>query len=465
MLVMLLTGLYNNPIDNTGVKTGVEVAMDIISRLEKIPVSRFHYKLLLITGLGWMFDAMDTGIIAFVLPTLAKAWGLSAAQMGYIGSMGLVGMALGAIFAGTLADRFGRKWLFAATLVIYSVSTGLCSIAWNFESLLFFRFLVGFGLGGQLPVAVTLVSEYSPPAARGKFIVLLESFWGLGWLVAALIAYFVIPHYGWQSAFLIGALPAFYVFHVWRAVPESVRYLTTKGRLEEAHAIVSEMEQASGIKPLQEIVAPPAQTQGTTSFADIWSPQFARRTLVLWLLWFGIVYSYYGIFTWLPSLMVGQGYTVIKSFEYVLIMTLAQLPGYFTAAYLVDRIGRKTTLAIFLALSAVSAYFFGQGGSPQTVLIWGSLMSFFNLGAWGVVYTYTPELYPTRIRAFGSGWAAAVGRIGGILAPTVVGYMITGTQGFSQVFMMFTGVMLVVAVIVWVAGEETKGKSLDEISR
>lgn len=439
--------------------------MDIISRLEKIPVSRFHYKLLLITGLGWMFDAMDTGIIAFVLPTLAKAWGLSAAQMGYIGSMGLVGMALGAIFAGTLADRFGRKWLFAATLVIYSVSTGLCSIAWNFESLLFFRFLVGFGLGGQLPVAVTLVSEYSPPAARGKFIVLLESFWGLGWLVAALIAYFVIPHYGWQSAFLIGALPAFYVFHVWRAVPESVRYLTSKGRLEEAHAIVSEMERGSGIKPGQEIISPPAQAKGTTSFADIWSPQFARRTLVLWLLWFGIVYSYYGIFTWLPSLMVGQGYTVIKSFEYVLIMTLAQLPGYFTAAYLVDRIGRKTTLASFLTLSAVSAYFFGQGGSPQTVLIWGSLMSFFNLGAWGVVYTYTPELYPTRIRAFGSGWAAAVGRIGGILAPTVVGYMITGTQGFSQVFMMFTGVMLVVAVIVWVAGEETKGKSLDEISR
>jgi len=228
---------------------------------------------------------------------------------------------------------------------------------------------------------------------------------------------------------------------------------------------VSEMEQASGIKPVLEIVAPPAQAKGATSFADIWSLQFARRTLVLWLLWFGIVYSYYGIFTWLPSLMVGQGYTVIKSFEYVLIMTLAQLPGYFSAAYLVDRIGRKTTLASFLGLSAVSAYFFGQGGTPQTVLLWGSLMSFFNLGAWGVVYTYTPELYPTRIRAFGSGWAAAVGRIGGILAPTVVGYMITGEQGFSQVFMMFTGVMLVVAVIVWIAGEETKGKSLDEISR
>ena len=163
--------------------------------------------------------------------------------------------------------------------------------------------------------------------------------------------------------------------------------------------------------------------------------------------------------------MVAQGYTVSKSFEYVLVMTLAQLPGYFSAAYLVERIGRKYTLAIYLAACAVCAYFFGQGESPTEVLIWGCLISFFNLGAWGVVYTYTPELYPTRIRAFGSGWAAAAGRFGGILAPTAVGYMITGAGGFAKVFGMFTAVMLLVAAVVWLIGEETKGKALEEISK
>lgn len=152
--------------------------MGLIQRLENLPVSRFHYELLIVTGLGWMFDAMDTGIIAFVLPTLAKAWALSPQEMGLIGSMGLVGMAVGAVFAGELADRFGRKRMFMATLVLYSVATGLCSLAWSFNVLLFFRFLVGFGLGGQLPVAVTLVTEYAPPKVRGRFIVLLESFWG-----------------------------------------------------------------------------------------------------------------------------------------------------------------------------------------------------------------------------------------------------------------------------------------------
>lgn len=438
--------------------------MDIIARLEKIPVGKFHYRLLVITGLGWMFDAMDTGIIAFVLPVLIKTWGLSTAQVGYIGSIGLVGMALGAVLAGSAADRFGRKNIFAGTLVIYSVATGLCGLAWSFESLLVFRFLVGFGLGGQLPVAVTLVSEYAPPTARGRFIVLLESFWGLGWLVAAVIAYLIIPRYGWNIAFLMGALPALYVFKIWRSVPESVHYLLGKGRIQEAHELVRQMEESAGITPGETMLAPTVEKVKQATLADIWTPQFAKRTIMLWILWFGIVYSYYGIFTWLPSLMVGQGYSVIKTFEYVLIMTLAQLPGYFAAAYLVDRIGRKGTLAGFLAASAICAYFFGQGGSSSTVLFWGSFMSFFNLGAWGVVYTYTPELYPTRMRALASGWAAAIGRTGGILAPTVVGYMIAGDGGFNKVFMMFASVMLVVAAVVWIIGEETKGKSLKEIS-
>ncbi|EAX47750.1 major facilitator superfamily MFS_1 [Thermosinus carboxydivorans Nor1] len=438
--------------------------MDIVSRLEQVPVSKFHYKLLVATGLGWMFDAMDTGLIAFVLPALAKAWGLSPAQMGYIGSAGLVGMAVGAVLSGFAADRFGRKKVFAATLLLYSIATGLCGLAWDFASLLVFRFLVGFGLGGELPVAATLMTEYSPPAARGKFIVLLESFWGLGWLAAALIAYLFIPYYGWQAAFFIGALPALYVFVIRLAVPESVRYLLDKGRLDEAHTIVSSLEAAAGVTASFVPTAPKVRTVRQVMFAELWAPPFLRRTAMLWLLWFGIVYSYYGIFTWLPSLMTAQGFTIIKSFEYVLIMTMAQLPGYFSAAYLVDRIGRKATLALFLAASAAAAFGFGYANAPWALIVWGSLMSFFNLGAWGVVYTYTPELYPTRIRAFGSGWAAAVGRFGGILAPAIVGYMLGGGAAFAGVFTMFTATMLFIAAIVLVLGEETRQKSLDEIS-
>jgi putative MFS transporter len=439
--------------------------MGIIERLEKVPVCSFHYKLLAITGIGWLFDAMDTGIIAFVLPTLAKEWGLTPTEMGYIGSCGLIGMAIGAVLAGECADRIGRKKMFAATLVIYSVATGLCGIAGSFEMLLLFRFFVGLGLGGQLPVAVTLVTEFSPPTARGKFIVLLESFWGIGWLAAALISYMVIPKFGWHIAFILGAIPALYVVYIWRMVPESVRYLLNNGKNEAAQAIVRKMESAAGIKSEEFIAEKYIVPQKIkVAFKEILTSFYLKRTIMLWCMWFGIVYSYYGIFTWLPSLMVKSGMTEIRTFEYVLIMTLAQLPGYYAAAYLVDKIGRKGTLVSFLSYCAVCAYFFGQGGSVTEVLAWGSLMSFFNLGAWGVVYTYTPEMYPTRIRALGSGWAAAVGRIGGILAPTVVGIMLGRNSSFNDIFVMFTAVMLGVAFIIAVLGPETKGKTLAELN-
>ncbi|APV37088.1 MULTISPECIES: MFS transporter [Acinetobacter] len=437
--------------------------MDLVSRIENLPVGKFHYTLLWVVGLGWMFDALDTGIIAFILTTLVKDWALTPAESGWIVSIGFIGMAIGAVCSGGLADRFGRKTMFATTLLIYSLATAACAFAPNLTWLLVFRFIVGVGLGGQLPVAVTLVSEYIPSHVRGRFIVLLESFWGLGWLVAALVSYFVIPKFGWQIAFLMGGLPALYVYVIIKKIPESIPYLINRGRIDEAHELVQEIERQAGVPVIEHLVVKPVAEKQRVSFKQLWSGAFARRSLMLWLIWFGIVFSYYGIFTWLPSLLVKQGYTVVQSFEYVLIMILAQLPGYVCAAWLIERLGRKATLASFITACAISAYLFGQADSMFSVMVWGCLMSFFNLGAWGVLYTYTPEQYPANIRAFGAGWASAIGRIGGIAAPIVVTHMMVGHDGFHQVFMMFTLVLLAVALVIVVLGEETQGKTLESI--
>ena len=437
--------------------------MDLVSRVQRLPIGKFHYTLLWVIGLGWMFDAMDTGLISFILTTMADEWQMSAAEKGWVVSITFVGMAIGAVFAGGLADRIGRRTVFAMTLLIYSLATALCAFAPNLTWLLLFRFIVGLGLGGQLPVAVTLVSEYIPAHVRGRFIVLLESFWGLGWLVAALMSYFVIPNYGWHIAFLLGGLPALYVFMILKKVPESVPYLINRGRIAEAHALVQKLERQCGVEVIEQIEVKAVADKQSVSFRQLWSGPLARRSLMLWLIWFGIVYSYYGIFTWLPSLLVKQGYSIVQSFEYVLIMILAQLPGYVVAAWLVEKLGRKPTLAGFIALCAMAAYFFGQANSVNLIMFWGCLMSFFNLGAWGVLYTYTPEQYPTNIRAFGSGWASAIGRMGGIVAPMVVTHMMIMENGFSQVFMMFTAVLFGVALVILILGEETKGKTLESI--
>ncbi|PRR69286.1 MFS transporter [Neomoorella humiferrea] len=442
--------------------------MSIARRLETLPLGPFHYRLLLICGIGWLFDAMDVGLISFVLPAVGGEWHLTAAQMGALGSIGLLGMGLGAVFGGALSDRLGRKKVFTYTLIFYGAATYLAGTAPNYTWLMFWRFLVGLGLGAEVPVAFTLMSEFSPARYRGRMTVLLESFWALGWIVAALIGYMAVPRWGWRLAFFIGALPALYAAVLRRALPESPRYLEKIGQLEAAAAVVAVVEKDSGVLKGEgpfEPVKDEGPASGETVW-DLWSRRYFRRTLCLWLLWFGINFSYYGIVTWLPSLMVGKGFAIIKSFGYVLIMTLGQIPGYFSAAYLVEKIGRKTTLVSYLVLSGAAAYMFSLSSTTGQLIIWGLAVYFFNLGAWGVLYAYTPELYPTAIRATGSGWASFSGRIGAILAPLMVGQMLVllGQEAaYPVIFFLFAAVFVATALGMLILGVETKGKTLEEL--
>jgi len=442
---------------------------NIVKRLERLPLSWLHYKLLIIQGFGWLFDAMDVGIITFVLAALAKDWKLPPGQIGLIGSAGLAGMFLGAVVSGIVADYLGRKAVFQITLLIFSITTVLCALAWDVKSMIVFRFFVGLGLGGELPVVSSLLSEFIPGKNRGRFIVLLESFWAWGWLIAALVAFLVIPAHGWRVAFVIGAIPALYIWVVRRKLPESPRWLESKGRIAEAEVVMkqleSESERLTGTTlPLIEITHKPEKEQTARfTFVELWTPQYRQRTIMLWILWFGLVFGYYGIFVWLPTLLVKAGYPMVKSFGFVVFITSMQIPGYLSAAYLVERIGRKPVIVLYLLMSALAAFLFGQSTTTTQILLWAALMSFFNLGAWGAVYTYTPELYPTRVRATGAGSAAAFGRIGGILAPFAVGILLPSI-GTSGVLAMNAAMLATAAGAVAILGTETKGRPLETIS-
>ena len=444
--------------------------MTVSARLDNLPLGRFHYRLLVLGGIGWLFDAMDGGLVSFVLPHLRGEWDLSMTELGYTGSAGLLGMFLGGALSGILSDRFGRKAVFQWTLLIFTLASGLCALAWGFWSLFVLRIIVGFGLGGELPVAAALVSEFAPSRHRGRLIVLLESFWAFGWLAAALIAVGFASWassrgvgFPWRLAFVVGALPAFYVFVLRRSLPESPRFLVARGRVAEAEEILQSIEDASGVPRGAAVAAePPPAGHGRS---NLFAPGLARRTIMLWILWFAMAFSYYGIFVWLPTLLVDQGHSVARSFQFTLYITLAQVPGYFTAAYLVEKIGRKPTLGSFMILCGVASYFFGGSESAARILTWGCLVSFFNLGAWGVTYSYTPELYPTHLRGTGTGSAAAFGRIGAFLAPSVVGWLVAGAGGgFGTIFTLFAGVLVGGALTVLILGEETRGRTLEQIS-
>jgi len=450
-----------------GNTTNNGAALGIAQRIDRLPMTKSLWKLLGLVGIGWLFDAMDQGMVSGVIAAIGDDWVLTIGEKGWLQSAGVFGMILGAALSGIAADRLGRRAVIMWTLLIFSIGSLLSGFALNYPMLIASRFITGFGLGGELPAASTLVSEYSPVKHRGRNVVILESFWAWGWIAAALVSYLAIPALGWRAAFFIGAVPALFAAFIRMAVPESPRYLEERGRYTEADALVGKLEGEAGIAYNGEIANSAAgkasKPSMLKSIGSIWTREHRRATAVLWVIWFGINFGYYGFVLWTPSFLVAQGLDLVKSFQFTLIMCLAQLPGYLVAAVLIERIGRKPVLTIFMAGTAVAAWLFGHAGTVGESLGFGCLLYFFALGAWGCVYSYTPELYPTSIRGIGVGWAAAFGRIGAFVAPLIVPVLYKWfgeAAGFTLVFVILTAVFLIVALTVLIFGTETKGKSL-----
>lgn len=466
----------------------------ISERLDGLPFTRGHRKVLTGSGIGWALDAMDVGLISFIIAALVEHWGITKGESGLIASVGFVGMAVGASLGGLLADRIGRRQVFALTLLVYGAATGASALVGGIGLLLVLRFIVGLGLGAELPVASTYVSEFAPARIRGRIIVILEAFWAVGWTAAALIGYFVVPlgENGWRWAFAIGAIPAVYAFAVRWGLPESPRWLAGRGRMDEAERIIASFEREVGsVRTRSTVGAAPtagaaqnaeheesagAETTGAVGsregaaegrarvrknpIAALWVPEFRVRTASIWLVWFCVNFAYYGAFIWIPSILVDAGFSLVRSFGFTLLITLAQLPGYAVAAWLIEVWGRRLTLSVFLVGSAASAIAFGTIHTEAAIIASGMALSFFNLGAWGALYAVTPELYPTSLRGTGAGWAAGVGRIASIVAPLAVPVMLVAA-GIGLTFGVFAAFFAVAAIASWGLIEH-RGKALDD---
>jgi len=435
-------------------------APTLTQRLDVLPFTRRHLKLLFGAGIGWALDALDVGLVSFVVAALVANGFATTEERPLILSIGFAGMAIGAAIGGLLADRIGRRAVFAGMLLIFGIATGLTALAWSVAAFVVFRFVAGFGLGAELPVASTYMSEFAPAKVRGRVIVFLEAFWAVGWLLQAIVGTFVVPlgPDGWRWALLIGAAPAVYSAVVRFGMPESVRYLMQRGRRDEAEAIVrrfeadamlAQLDAASSGRPVAEVGAAGPRAPATPMtlsqrLAALWRPEVRSSTAGLWLVWFFVNFAYYGAFLWIPSILVADGYPLVTAFWFTLIITLAQLPGYLVAAWLIEVWGRRTTLAVFLTGSAVSAVLFGTVPGEPAIIGFGLALSFFNLGAWGALYAITPESYPTATRGTGAGWAAGIGRIASIVVPFIVAPLLVA-GGRALLFVVFTAAFLIAA--------------------
>jgi putative MFS transporter len=393
-------------------------ALSYEEALAGVGYGRFQRKLLLVCGLGWAADAMEVLLVSFAMPSMAAEWSLSRAQTGFLATAIFIGMLAGALVWGRLADKVGRKLCFVLTIAVYSLFGALSALSPSFGWFIALRLLTGFGVGGALPVDYGMFSEYLPPENRGRRLVYLEAFWALGSVLAALIAWLVAPRFGWRWMFAFSALPGFILLAARRRVPESPRFLFSRGRGAEARVVLERVAAENGTRlPEGELVSIP--TGGAPRAVDLLAPRLRRTTLFLWLVWFMISIGYYGAFTWLPSWFRAKGFALPSVYLNSLILALAQIPGYFSAAWLIERWGRRWTLGAYLVASGAFAWLFALADTPTTVMATAVLLSFFALGAWGALYAYTPEAYPTSIRATGIGAASGWTRIAGAIAPTI----------------------------------------------
>ncbi len=440
-------------------------------------MSNYQRSLFAIIATAWFFDSIDLGIMTFVLGSIKAEFGLTSAQTGLLASASFLGMFLGAASAGMLADKFGRKPVFQLSMIFWGFGSLMCGFSQSAEELMIWRVVLGLGMGMgmEFPIGLAIVSEIVPAKSRGRYVAVLEGFWPLGFIVAGIIAYFMLPVAGWRNIFIALSVPAVFVFIVRRWVPESPRWLEEVGRHQEADQIATRFEQnvmrSTGLKQLPPVVPTPVERPSGASkkmlLGEIWSGIYARRTLMLWALWFFALLGYYGLTTWLGALLQGAGYAVTKSVLYTVVISLAGIPGFIFSAWLIEAWGRKPTCTLMLLGSAVAAFIYGQMASMQVpvaqLIISGLFMQFFMFGMWSVLYAYTPELYPTRTRATGAGFASSIGRLGSLVGPYLVGVMLPIT-GQTGVFMLGAISFVIAAIVVMVLGIETRGKSLEQLS-
>jgi len=442
----------------------------IPQRMERLPITSYQRTIGLVIILSVFCDAVDMGAMTFLLPALIKAFGLNPAMAGMLGSMSMAGMLVGSMVAGKMADKVGRKVMLQWSMIIWGVSGLLLAVSWNFASLLVFRFLLGVGLGAEYPVANAMLPEFLPKKARGRYMTVMEGLAPIGVMCAGVVAYFILPQVGWRWVFVAESVPAAWLFIIRRSLPESPRWLESVGRREEAEGLVTMIEKEVAKRSGQPLPPVPnvevVEKRGkAASFGQLWSHAYWKRTLMLCILWPASLFGYWAINVWITALLVGKGFAIIKSIEYVLWITSAGIPGFLSATYLIDKIGRKPLVICALLGSGVAAYFYGNAGSLTTLICWGLIMQFCMWNLWPAVYAYTPELYPTRMRGTGTGLCMGIGRIGAILGPYVTGLIVASTANKSMVFVVGASVFVLAAFTVLVLAPETKGRTLEEINK
>ncbi|MCW2482802.1 MFS transporter, partial [Candidatus Symbiopectobacterium sp. NZEC135] len=437
---------------------------ELVARLERMPITRQLLTIRVVVGLSTFFDAYTVLAIAFAMPQLAAEWGLSAADIGLIIAASYVGQLFGAVFFGSLAEKIGRLGVLKITIILFVIMDAACLFAWSGLSMMVFRFLQGVGIGAEVPVASSYINEFVGAKKRGRFFLLYEVIFPIGMMFAGIAGYFLVPVYGWKAMFIVGLIPSIITVPLRWLMPESPRWLASKGRLAEADKIVSKLEnevlRRGGTLPepvIRTIEKKPVASEG---WRELFTGIYRKRTFTIWALWVCGYMINNGLVTWLPTLYKNVfGLPIQTALAYGWTTSAFGVLASIVCALSIDKVGRKAWYATAFLLAIVPLVTLTVLGAtnPLQIVVCATAAYAILQTITFSLYLYSSELYPTRLRAIGTGLGSAWLRAGSAVGPILVGFIV-GNFGIRYVFIAFALIALIGAVVTMRYAIETKGQ-------
>lgn len=445
----------------------------IVDGVEQLPFSRWHARTRAIIGTATFFDGLDGVSIGYVLPVLIGAWRLTGPQIGWIISIGFVGQAIGSLLAGWFAERVGRIRALQVMIFLIGVLSIACALVHSYEQLLWLRLLQGVALGGEVPIAAAYISEILPTHRRGRRFLMYELLFVIGITAASILGAWIVPRFGWQWLFVLGGIPALLVAPMQYLCIESPRWLASRGRLAEAQVALERITaeiRRSGVRweaqPGRPPTIAPVSGRKATSWRELFDDVYLVRTLTVWVMWSASYLLSKNLIVWLPSLYR----TVFKvpvqeALNYGIVTTVLSLLSAVITATVIDQFGRKWLMAGAFACAALPLLLLYALGatSVMPVVILGNTAAFFiSVTSFGL-YLYTPELYPTRMRALGTSVATFWVRVTSMVSPAIIGYVVPAF-GIGAMFLIFAVCSLLGGIACLLGAVETRGRSLESIA-
>ncbi len=442
------------------------------ARIDRLPFSRWHLRMGIVVGTGWFFDGFDALAIAYVLPALIPLWHIHPGQIGLLIAAGYVGQLIGSVFFGWLGERIGRVPCVMYTLTLYTIMSIACGFAWNFQSLMWMRAVQGLGLGGEIPILASYIGEFAKASHRGRYGLGFQIWFSASFIFVAGVSYWIVPHLGWEAMFWLGAIPGIIIIPLRLMMPESPRWLATRGRFEEADKILKGVEDhisQHGAKPLPPVPTDVAPIKTSTArVGDLLKGIYRRRTLAVWIIWFCTYIIIYGLNTWMPSLLRTIYHATLKqSIAFGFFSGGLGLIFAITGILLIDIYGRKPLFTLGQLCSAVPLLILAGYSMPTMYLpfVMGLAMlssAFNSILALGLS-TYTAELYPTEMRALGVGIGNAWVRFAAIVGPLFIGWAVPNL-GLNIVYLVFAIFAVIGGLTVLFFATETRGTLLEILS-